>query len=288
MKRALVLGGGGAVGIAWETAIVAGLLDAGLDVREADLIIGTSAGSVVGTHVAHGRDARDLLDEPPRQNTPRTAAAPEPDMAQMAAVFQLWASFDHMTPERCAQVGRLALEAKTAPEDDWVQGFADIDFGGWPQKQLWITAVNCESGELAVWDGDSRVPIERAVASSCSVPGMFPPVTIDGRRYTDGGVRSGTSADLAQRIEPDAVLIISTMGASGRGISQLIASQLAAEKGELEAVGAKVQIVMFDEATKEAAGPNLMDPSRRPAVVEAGRAQGRRIADGLREIWSPT
>jgi NTE family protein len=287
MKRALVLGGGGAVGIAWETAVVAGLLDAGLDVREADLIIGTSAGSVVGTHLAHGRDPRELLAEPPRENTPRAAAAPEPDIAQLTALFTLWSSFDRMTPEHAAQVGRLALAAKTVPEDDWVQGFADINFDGWPQKPLLLTAVDCESGELAVWDRDRGAPIERAVASSCSVPGMFPPVTINGRRYTDGGVRSGTSADLAQRIEPDIVLIIATMGASERGIGRLAAQQIATEKGELEAAGAKVPVVMFDDATKAAAGPNLMDPSRRPAVIETGRAQGQRIAAELLEIWSP-
>ena len=106
---------------------------------------------------------------PPRENTPRAAAAPEPDIAQLTALFQLWSSFDRMTPERAAQVGRLALEAKTVPEDQWVHGFADIKFGGWPEKQLYITAVDCESGELSVWDGHRGVPIERAVAESILV-----------------------------------------------------------------------------------------------------------------------
>jgi NTE family protein len=208
-----------------------------------------------------------------------------PDVAHLTATFQLWASFDRMTAERCAQVGKMALEAKTVPEERWVESFAEIGFPGWPDQPLLITAVDCESGELVAWEKAHGVPIERAVASSCAVPALFPPVTIMGRRYTDGGVRSGTSADLAQRIEPDVVLIIATMGANQTGIGAMAARDIAREKGELESVGAKVRVVMFDEATKQAAGPNLMDPTRRAAVAETGYAQGRRIADELREVW---
>ena len=160
-----------------------------------------------------------------------------------------------------------------------------VRFPGWPEKPLLITAVDCETGELAVWEKGSQVPIERAIASSCSVPALFPPVTINGRRYTDGGVRSGTSADLAQRIEPDVVLIIATMGAVERGIQKLAARQIAEEKGGLEAAGAKVAVVMFDDAMKEIAGVNLMDPSKREAAAEAGHAHGYRIAEEVGETW---
>jgi NTE family protein len=285
MKRALVLGGGGNVGIAWETAVVAGLLDAGLDVRDADLIIGTSAGSVVGAHLAHGHDPREQLDQLTRDRQRSIGAQATHDIDHATETFKLWSSFERMTPANCAQVGRMAIAAKTVDEERWLQSFSDHGFAGWPDKPLIITAVDCESGELAAWDKTHDVPIERAVASSCSVPALFPPVTINGRRYTDGGVRSGTSADLAQRLEPDVVLIIATMGATERGIQKLAAAQIAQEKGELEAVGVKVLLVMFDDATKEAAGPNLMDPTRRAAVAEAGRAQGRRIAGELRRTW---
>ncbi|MEX0751136.1 MAG: patatin-like phospholipase family protein, partial [Dehalococcoidia bacterium] len=179
----------------------------------------------------------------------------------------------------------MALDAKTVDEERWLQSFAEHDFPGWPAKPMLITAVDCASGELAAWEKAHGVSIQHAVASSCSVPALFPPVTINNRRYTDGGVRSGTSADLAQRIEPDVVLIIATMGATDRGINGLAARDIAREKGELEAAGAKVLVVMFDDATKEAAGPSLMDPSKRVAVAETGRAQGRRIADDLRPVW---
>ena len=101
--RILVLGGGGSVGIAWEEGILAGLLDAGLDVRNADLIIGTSAGSVVGTHLRHGRDPRDLyrdIFEPPKHPV---AERPAVDPAIARQVFETWSSFDRMTPQACAE-----------------------------------------------------------------------------------------------------------------------------------------------------------------------------------------
>jgi NTE family protein len=285
-KRALVLGGGGSVGIAWETAVVAGLLDCGVELRTADLIVGTSAGSVVGAHLAQGHDPREQLEQV-TQDRPRAGSAQfTPDPEHAAATFRLWSSFERMTPEACAQVGRMAMEAKTVDEDAWVQAVAESHPAAWPDKPLIITAVDCESGALAAWEKRHGVPLGRAIASSCSVPALFPPVTINGRRYTDGGVRSGTSADLAQRIEPDVVLIIATMGATERGIGRLAAAQIAQEKGELEAAGATVLLVMFDDATKDAAGPSLMDPTKRLDVAETGRAQGRRIADEIGAAWN--
>lgn len=288
MKRALVLGGGGTVGIAWETGIVAGLLEDGIDVREADLIIGTSAGSVVGTHLAHGADPAQLLEQQHAPREPRALGDAAPDMSGVTAVFRTWASFDEMTQEHCAQIGRLALEAKTMPEEEWIAGFAGDRWPGWPERPLLTTAVECESGEFRTFHRDSGVPIERAVAASCAVPGLFPPVTIDGRRFTDGGVRSGTSADLAQRIEPDVVLMIAPMGARPGGIGGLIARQLAREKGELEAVGAQVRLVQLDAAALEAAGPNFLDPARAPASADAGRTQAKRISAELRDFWHGT
>lgn len=286
MKRALVLGGGGNVGIAWETAIVAGLLDGGVDVREADLVIGTSAGSVVGSHIAHGRDPREALrqlreDPPP----PGLGNGPPPDVALLTKTFTTWASFEEMTAAACAEVGALALAAKTIPEAAWVASFDRNEWPGWPETPLLVAAVDCESGAFRALDSGDGVPIERACAASCSVPGMFPPVTIDGRRYTDGGVRSGTSADLAQRIEPDIALIVAPMGLSGRGTGLLFARQIATEKGELEAAGVLVRVVQFDAASKEAGGDNLMDPTRRLPVAAAGEAQGRTLAKGLQPWW---
>jgi NTE family protein len=210
----------------------------------------------------------------------------QPDIATMTETFTLWGTFTEMTPEACAKVGALALKAKTVSEERWIAAFEENGWPGWPDKPLLVTAVDCESGEMKAFSAESGVPIARAVAASCSVPAMFPPVTIEGRRYTDGGVRSGTSADLAQQIEPDAVLMIAPMGASDRGVSLLAAKQIAREKGELESVGASVRVVMFDEAAKQASGGNLMDATRRKPAGDAGYALGSRLSAEVSAWWA--
>ncbi len=284
MKRALVLGGGGAVGIGWETAILSGLMDGGIDVRDADLVIGTSAGSVVGTHIAHGNDPRTVAAD--QAARPRNARAPTPaDPTQMIELFRRWSSFDEMTQANRAEIGRLALEAPTASEEEWLAGFAVNRWHGWPATDLLITAVGCQSGEFRAFSKDDGVPIEIAVAASCCVPGMFAPVTIDGVRYMDGGVRSGTSADLASRISPDIVLVVAPMGASGRGIHIITGRQLDAEVVGLEAQGISTRVVKLDEAALEHAA-NLMDPAAVAPAAAAGLAHGRRLADELRSWWS--
>jgi NTE family protein len=170
-------------------------------------------------------------------------------------------------------------------EAEYAARFASKGDGGWPDNTLLITAVDGASGALSVFDAASGVPIEMAISASCAVPGMFPPVTIEGRRYTDGGVRSGTSADLAMRIEPEAVLVIAPMGGAGSKLGEQIARTMAREIAALEAAGAQVTLVQFDEATRAAAGASLMDPAGAPAAAAAGEAQGRRIAAGLAKVW---
>ncbi len=282
MKRALVLGGGGAVGIGWETGILAALLERGVDVRNADLIVGTSAGSVVGTQVAAGRDVRELLREQSERKDPPGNNMPS-DPSHVIEAFKLWASFEEMTPERCAQIGRIALQAKTAPEDQWVAQFAE-NVSEWPEPALLITAVDCESGAFRTIERAQGVPIERAIAASCSVPGMFPSVEIEGRRYTDGGVRSSTSADIAATIHPDLVLVLAPMAKGAVGVGALSTRQAAHECAQLEAAGASVRVIVLEDALQSRVA-NAMDPAAGIAAAEGGYEHGLRLADQIRDWW---
>ena len=217
-RNALVLGGGGALGVSWEIGLLAGLLEEGIDVAGADLIVGTSAGSIVGTQVALGKTTAELIDE---QNEPDDgkigALMAGIDPASVLQLFMRWAGIKEVTQEICAEIGAAALAAKTATEEQWVGYFEDhLEGAAWPERPLLLTAVDCESGAFQTWDRDSGVSLGRAAASSCAVPGLFPPVTINGRRYTDGGVRSGTSADLARGY--DSVLIVAPISARSDGI----------------------------------------------------------------------
>jgi NTE family protein len=285
MKRALVLGGGGNVGIAWEMGVLAGLAAGGIDVRDVDLIVGTSAGSVVGTQIAFGRKPRELLEE--RRTAPqRPLGSGGPASPDVAGVFTTWLAYDEITRDAAAAVGALALQARTMPQEQWLAGFEVNGWRGWPEKPLLVTAVECETGAFRAFGRDGGVPIERAVASSCAVPGLFPPVDIGGGlRCMDGGVWSGTSADLAQRIEPDIVLVVPPLGWGERGLHLLSAKQLAREKVALEAAGVQVRIIAPDAAAREHM-TNLMDPAQALPAAAAGEAHARAAADDLRAWWS--
>jgi NTE family protein len=260
--------------------------DAGLDVTDADLIVGTSAGSVVGTVVASGQPLDALYA---RQLTPSDGgverAMTQLDIPSLTAIFSRWAGAAEMTPAVRAEIGALALAAPTAPEDDWLAAIAALlGVREWPARRLLVTAVDAADGTFQAWERDAGVELVRAVASSCAVPGMFPPVTISGRRYMDGGVRSVTNADLARGA--GVVLVIAPIGASAEGLGAVARRHTDAEVAALRAAGSRVEVVLPDAAALAAFGPNLMDPQRRAAGAEAGRRQGAALAAGLRAPWA--
>jgi len=285
-SNALVLGGGGALGIAWEAGLLAGLAEGGLDVSGADLIIGTSAGSVVGAQIALGAAPQDLLAEqlgPERGSA--AALLSEIDLVATQNIFARWAGITEVTPQVRAEIGAMALAAKTASEERWLALFEErLGESAWPERRLLITSVDCQTGDLQIWDRHSGVSLTLAVASSCAVPGLFPPVTINGRRYTDGGVRSGTSGDLASGYE--SVLIVAPIGARSDGIDPVLGKQAHAEADALGEAGSSVELVFPDAAALEAIGLNRMDASRRGVSAQAGVAQGKGLAPRLVEAWA--
>src|SRR5687768_6054621 len=218
MRFGLVLGGGGVVGIAWEVGVLAGLERAGaLDPAQATAIVGTSAGSVVGTRLALGASIESLVEEQSRVVDAAPAAgddrAPRGDLSKVMEIFGELRRAPAVTPEVARIVGQKAMAAETPPEDRWVASFeATIGKGTpWPAgTDLRIAALDCHTGERRMWtsaDGDVVDPA-RAVASSCAVPGMFPTVGIAGSRYTDGGVWSVTNGDVLVGAALDAVVVV--------------------------------------------------------------------------------
>lgn len=295
MTKALVLSGGGSVGIAWEIGVAAGLASGGVDVRDADFIVGTSAGSAVGAQLALRRDLDELVSR--QRKIGATAAqwgaggsAGGPGGEQMAKLFAVMAQA--MTAEgpaeaRRAAIGQFALAADAMPEEQFVASFRYLKGEPWPAGFA-CTAVDALSGEFALWDAQAGVELDQAVASSCCVPGLFAPITIQGRRYMDGGMRTGTNADLARG--HDRVLIISLLGAIGGRGAQIARptpfGQLDGEIAALTESGSIVEVLEADEAAAQAMGLNLMDRSAIPAAVGEGLRQGESAASRLREFWS--
>lgn len=298
MTRALVLGGGGPVGVAWESGLAVGLAQAGVAVGDADLIVGTSAGSVVGAQIALGRDLDEQVEryraaDARRESEPAAdapAAPTDPPAEQMQKLMGLMTSAltDDSDPEHARMlIGKFALEAETIPEARFIETFRHLDGEAWPRRYA-CTAVDAETGAFIVWDGGNQAELPRAVASSCAVPGIFPPITIDGRRYIDGGMRSVTNADLAEG--NDRVLIVSLMGASRLGSTPDARMQRYQQRMEHELMvltdaGGIVELLAPDNEAADVLGVNLMDPSQALPAAETGIRQGREAADLLRDFW---
>ncbi|MFZ5814316.1 MAG: patatin-like phospholipase family protein [Bacillota bacterium] len=281
-QRALVLGGGGVLGIAWMTGLTSALAEAGIHLSEADLFVGTSAGSVVGTQLAFGLPAEMLMAGQQAQGDQPTSYEQYVEMAALNAIYQKWFNAREMTAELRRELGQMALAAGGVPEERYVALFQSVlGDAPWPARPLKVTAVDVATGDFTVWDRDSGVPLPRAIASSCAVPGLFAPITIEGRRYMDGGVRSGTNADLAAGHER--VLVIAPMGSTGHPLGH---RQVTAEAEALRAGGSQVEVVVPDAQTLAVFGPSLMDSTRRSGSLEAGLRQGRELAATLRTFWN--
>jgi NTE family protein len=277
-RTALVLGGGGITGIAWEIGVLAGLAEAGVDLTGADLVVGTSAGSVVGAQLTSGADLEMLfarqLEPPADEKVAR--------MTRAALARYGWAVLRSRGKdvEFRRRVGALALAAEQAGLTPTEQERLDV-IGSrlvsreWPDRDLRITAVDAETGEFRVLDRTSGVPLLQAVAASCAVPGVYPPVTIAGRRYVDGGMRSAANADLADGY--DRVVVLAPVP---RGFGPL-----ASVDAQVTGMVARVAVVSPDDASRRAIGRNVLDPAARAGSARAGRAQAADVAAEVTEVW---
>jgi NTE family protein len=268
--RALVLAGGGLVGIAWELGVLLGLRQAGADVETWHRVIGTSAGSVVGAAVGSpdGLDALRSADwvESAHQLNEYLQTL---DRACIEEIDALWFE-DPAGPDQTtrAEIGRLALAAHTDHEARFIGAIAKvIQTADWPAR-LVTTAVDAQDGAFTTFDRDSGVPVTTAVAASCAIPGVFPPVTIAGRRYVDGGVRSGASADLATGLS---LVVLISPARTEEGSSH---GRQAAEVAILRANGSRVVEISPDDPALAFLRQEFLDPAALPAVIEAGIVLG--------------
>jgi NTE family protein len=284
--RALVLGGGGVVGIAWETGVLVGLREGGIDVTDADLVVGTSAGSTVGAQVAAGRNLDELLATQLGPSDGRMEAlAADFDFGAVIEFFGWLGARNGFGIAELREIGQRSLSARTpSPETRFEMVEARLGLREWPERPLRVTAIDCETGEFVWWDKSGPATLIEAVASSSAVPVMFPSVEIVGRKYYDGGFRSPTSADLTVGYQQ--VLIISPIGPTDDATGRHVAEQLSGETGAIEAAGGRSMAIHPDTAALEAFGPNLMDPARRNPAAEAGRRQGLESAAAVAALWT--
>jgi NTE family protein len=296
---ALVLGGGGAAGNAWEIGIVAGLAEAGLDMTQAaDLVVGTSAGATAAVQVRSGIPAAGLLasvlSEPARpagQNRERPPSLP------MATVFERMRAISAAATSPAGlqrAMGAFGLESDATLGPGAGQRRATVAARlprpEWPDRPMIVTAVDAHTGELAAFDRDSGVDLVDAVTASTALPGLVPTVSINGTRYIDGGVRSTDNADLASGYAN--VVVLAPLGGRSQtpperaagpagqfeGLRRLPGADLASQVEALRKQGSRVEVITPDAASRAAMGTNQMDPATRIPAARAGFAQGKQEA----------
>ena len=257
MTHALVLAGGGVTGIAWETGVLLGLRDAGHDIiGNLDLVVGTSAGSTVGAQILSGTDLADLYASQIAEK--HNEISPQLDLDALATIFGEMALGGTTTDEQRIRIGELALGATTIEKR--------LPTHDWPTTPLVLTTIDALTGEFVTWTKDNGVSLVDAVTSSCAVPSVWPCVTINGRRYYDGGLRNSANAYLATG-HTDVVVIAPMTG----GPSPIVNAEL----DELKATGSTIRMIVADTEAIEAMGPNSLDPRFRRVAAEHGRRQGR-------------
>ncbi len=287
---ALVLAGGGLAGIAWELGVLQGLADVdpalAARVLASDVVVGTSAGSVVGAQVtvATSADPSPTLEQLyAAQRVDATAElSADLDLTSFAQRLAAATAGARSAAEVRRAVGAFALAADTVPAQERLAVIRTrLPRPQWPERDLRVVTLDAQSGERRVLDRHSGVDLALAIAASCAVPGIWPVVAIDGHHYTDGGVHSGANADVAAGC--DIVLVLSPTLPDG---PTMLGRPLADELVDLGP--AAVHVIYADADSVAAFGANPLSPTTRPPSAAAGREVGRAHAARVAALLGPT
>jgi NTE family protein len=270
MTRALVLGGGGPLGIGWQAGLLAGLTEAGIAMRDADLVVGTSAGSVVGARLTTGGDLAGLVDpiSNPPAGTQTAAPGGSRDLAELIA----------------------AGGGGGVSEEVFLSRFAFLHGQDWPAT-FRCTSVNMDTGDFSVWDASAGVDLDRGVASSCAIPVLTTTVTIDGAQYMDGGARDVLNVDLATGFDRVVAVSCVVLDPAESRVPAMLADRLPGVRtriDELRASGAELEVVQPSDEVQELSGwgAHLMDHMRTAAAFDAGVRQAEDEARRIASLWS--
>jgi NTE family protein len=295
---ALVLGGGGILGEAWMSAVLAGIEEeTGFDPRGCERFVGTSAGSIVAAALAGGVSPRSRLGELPE---PPEAEPSEPSGSSSAIDRLLGLGRTVAAPVAAVGLRSLSVGGALVRREVLARvphGGRSLDALARSMRELGVTwdgrllvsAVDLDSGRRVMFGapGAPDVSVADAVVASCSIPGVFAPLEAGGRTYVDGGAWSPTNMDALPVRRGMRVLCLNPTGslrpsrAAPFGALGLVSgAAVAVEALALERRGAKVRTVAPDRETVGAMGGNLMNGRPAAKVRAAGLAQGRALAAG--------
>jgi NTE family protein len=294
-NRALVLAGGGAAGNAWQLGLIAGLSDSGVDLTEADLIVGTSAGSTLAAQITSGTRPADMyaaiLAEAPQPQTGAAGSDRGHAPHFSGPNYMEWSNgiigSARDASDMRRRMGAAALEMDTSDGSSRTRWHdivaARLPSQHWPEQPVLIAAVNAHTGEPVVFNRESGIDLVDAVAASTSNGfGPFPPYRIGENRYINGGYRRNENADLAAGYT--LILVLSPFAGRSRMPPEW-GMDLATQVDELRAAGSMVEAVFPEGGAGDVFDANALDPSTRRQAARGGYVQGRALAETLAEIW---
>jgi NTE family protein len=307
-RRGLVLGAGGVLGAAWTTGALCALAEVeGFDPRTAEVIVGTSAGSVLAALLTIGVSAADLLDHQRglrvegweldyNHDTGAGGALPARPKLGIGSRALLWRTARH--PRRVTPMAAMSavLPLGTGSLEP-VRRLIDsltIAVASTPLPEAWIVAMDYDTGKRVAFGrpGAPEAALPDAVAASCAIPGWYAPVVIGDRRYVDGGACSSTSVDLLAGLGLDEVFVLAPMAAfvldhpstlierMERRLRSRVTRRMEREAERVRASGCDVTMMTPGPEDLAVMGANVMDPARRQNVLDTSL---RTSAAALRE-----
>ena len=312
-RRGVVLGAGGVLGAAWTIGALAAIQEQySWDLREAEVLVGTSAGSILASFLGCGVGVDTLVDhqrgivaaEGPQiaydydeDSGGALPPLPRPFMGSprglLSSALHPWRTTPMMALSTALPQGRASLAPISALIDEVCPQ------GAWAaHPQTWVVAMDYDSGRRVVFgrDGAPHAGLRDAVMASCSIPGWYTPARIGGRRYIDGGTCSPTSLDLVAGLGLDEVIVVSPMTSLEydeptsvaakleRRFRRQVTKRLISEAKKVSDTGTRVTMLNPGPKDLAAIGANLMDPRRRTKVFETSL---RTSAEALRAGPAP-
>jgi NTE family protein len=308
-RLGIVFGAGGTVGMAYHAGVTRALERvAGIRAGDADLLVGTSAGSVIAAYLRSGWTGEDFWAF--ALGTHRTLAELDDDDAgrRRREIFTpRWRSpleLSRIALGSAYVLGQAVVRRPALPIPGWLRrrfpgGLFAMTEGErrlpeelapeWPAKALWLCTVDINTGRRIVLgrEGAPDVTVAQAVMASCAIPGFYQPVKVGKYTLVDGGVHSSTNLDLAAKFGCDLIIGVAPMAYEPvdapdplRQLVRLIPTRaLSRETALARRRGAEVLLIRPTAAELAIHGANLMRPDAGEEIAKAAYEASARLLE---------